>query len=216
VLPSISTYVITYFSCARFDRGNKRDLRVIASELSIKCTSKRYRRWAVYVAIMIALWPVGATLGLAVLLWRNRGKLNPEVPAEAIAQHHDQDDDVDGFQRERKRHRKAMDQLRKLAVRDEDDSVKGLEFLFEECVRFSRKKTPEECLVGTSRGAISSLSSKWFGASSYRPSSPSSIPAPCSKSSSASSARCSPTSSTPTTKRSSKYALSSFVQSILE
>ena len=54
VLPSISTFVITYFSCARFDRGDRKDLKVIAVELSVKCTSSKYKTWTVYAAIMIA------------------------------------------------------------------------------------------------------------------------------------------------------------------
>jgi len=78
-LPSISTYVITYFSCAHFDRGEQRDLRVIAGEPSIHCTSARYRLWAIYDAIMIAIWPVGATSAIACLLWCNRHKLNPNL-----------------------------------------------------------------------------------------------------------------------------------------
>jgi len=133
ILPSISTYVITYFSCARFDRGNKKDLKVIAAELSIKCTSKRYRRWAVYAAVMIAIWPVGATLATAVLLWSNRAKLNPTVlaPVDNDMARND-DDDVDGFQRERRRHANAMGELAKLKVRANDASIAGLEFLFED------------------------------------------------------------------------------------
>ena len=131
VLPSIATRVITYFSCARFDRGEKlRDLRVIAAELSIKCTSKRYRRWAVYDAIMVALWPVGATLGLAVLLFRNRAKLNPTVVQQAVAT--DRNHEIDGFEREQRRHAKAMSELSKLKVRNNDQSIAGLEFLFED------------------------------------------------------------------------------------
>jgi len=81
ILPSISTTVITYFSCIHFDRGNMKDLRVIATDLSVKCTSTRYRRWSFYVAIMIVIWPIGVTLSLALLLWCNRAKINPPLGA---------------------------------------------------------------------------------------------------------------------------------------
>mmetsp|Transcript_2290 Transcript_2290/g.7733 ORF Transcript_2290/g.7733 Transcript_2290/m.7733 type:complete len:1105 (+) Transcript_2290:2193-5507(+) len=155
-LPSISTYVITYFSCAHFDRGDQRDLRVIADEPSIRCASKRYRRWAIYDAIMIALWPVGATSAIALLLWRNRHALNPalasvdadadadatngpDVPAPSssstrkkLADDDNDDDVIEGFQRDRRRHLGAMGELAKLKIRNADESLKGLEFLFEE------------------------------------------------------------------------------------
>ena len=57
VLPSISSFVITYFSCVRFDRGNRRkyDLEVLAVELSVKCNSTRYKKWIPYAASMIAM-----------------------------------------------------------------------------------------------------------------------------------------------------------------
>ena len=139
VLPSISTYVVTYFSCARFDRGEQRDLRVMANELAIKCTSRRYQRWAVYVAIMIAVWPVGATCGLGVLLFRNRHRLNPRRPKQT-AVGRPALSGVDGFEREQRRHFNAMGELAKIKIRNADKSIAGLEFLFEDYVRsiFSR------------------------------------------------------------------------------
>ena len=130
ILPSIATTVLTYFSCARFDRGDENDLRVIGVELSIKCTSKRYRRWAIYDALMIVMWPVGVTLGIGVLLWRNRSKLNPKLPdpqnnqPQTPAEHR-----RDLAER---RHAKVMDELAKLELRDKDESLTGLEFLFED------------------------------------------------------------------------------------
>ena len=41
ILPSVSTYVITFFSCRKFDRGaGNRRLKVIAAELSIECAGE--------------------------------------------------------------------------------------------------------------------------------------------------------------------------------
>jgi len=124
---------VTYFSCARFDRGDRNDLRVIATELSVRCSSKRYRRWLVYDGVMIALWPVGTLLGLATLLFKNRKKLNPQVNhALQTRMSSDPDGDVDGFQLEKRRHAQAMGELSKLKVRNADESLRGLEFLYEE------------------------------------------------------------------------------------
>ena len=79
ILPSVSSYVITYLRCERFDRGDKKDLEVMAVELSVNCRSTRYKGWRIYDIIMIVIWPVGTTLGLAILLWLNRKELNPEI-----------------------------------------------------------------------------------------------------------------------------------------
>ena len=80
ILPSISTFVLTYFSCSRFaDDGTRRGLVVVTSELTIKCTNRRYRTWRVYAGIMIGIWPVGVPLVFATLLWANRAKLNPAL-----------------------------------------------------------------------------------------------------------------------------------------
>jgi len=132
VLPSVSTYLITFFSCQRFDRGNRGDLRVIATELSIRCTSRRYRRWACYAVLMIAVWPGGATMGLALLLWKHRAKLNPRVTSPMEFPTALTSRDLDGFARDRRRYSQAMEQLRKVAARNDDEAVKGLAFLFEE------------------------------------------------------------------------------------
>ena len=120
--------------CARFDRGTTRnDLRVIAVERDIKCTSKRYRRWRVYDAFMIFIWPVGAVLCVAMLLFKNRAKLNPALTDEAPPPQTGGATRGDGgFEREKRRHARAMGELRKLKLRSADDSISGLEFLFEE------------------------------------------------------------------------------------
>ena len=116
ILPSISTSVITYFSCPAFDRGHEK-LRVIATQLDIKCTSRRYRRWGIFTGLMIAVWPLGATTGLATLLWSHRTKLNPDVSKK--------------FTRKERKERRAYE-IEKLRLRNADPTISGLAFLFEE------------------------------------------------------------------------------------
>jgi len=130
ILPSISTSVLTYFSCSRFDDGFRRGLRVITSELSIKCTNKRYRKWRVYAGIMIGIWPVGVPLVFATLLWRDRAKLNPALDEPRRAK--DGVDKTEGLQRRERRHMEAINQREKLELRDADHSLEALKFAFED------------------------------------------------------------------------------------
>lgn len=111
-------------------------MKVIASELSIRCRGKRYNTWKIYVWEMIVVWPIGATLGIAVLLWRHRSKLNPSIPVDTSAKKKRRRSDtlVDGFQREQRRNKKAMDELLKLQIREQDETIRGLEFLYEDYV----------------------------------------------------------------------------------
>ena len=127
ILPSIATSVFTYFSCAAFDRGHgRRDLRVIATQLDIKCTTPRYRRWAVYTGFMIFVWPVGVVAMLAVILWTHRTKLNPRLEATT----HDLAADLLGGADAAPKC-EALDVV-KVHIRDADDSVATLSFLFED------------------------------------------------------------------------------------
>jgi len=136
VLPSISAYVITFFSCTHFDRGDGRDLVVVASELSIKCTGRRYRRWRVYDAMMVALYPAGMTSLIAVLLWSNRAKVNPRIQVASRSESSSEREaasDGDGrYARELRRHQRSLDELAKSELRDADDSIAGLKFLYDE------------------------------------------------------------------------------------
>lgn len=62
-LPGCSSYTFRYFSCLRFDRGvGRSDLRALAIDLTIRCTSARYKRWFVYVLFMI----IGASQSLCI------------------------------------------------------------------------------------------------------------------------------------------------------
>uniref|UniRef100_A0A7S3K1T8 Tyrosine-protein kinase ephrin type A/B receptor-like domain-containing protein n=1 Tax=Aureoumbra lagunensis TaxID=44058 RepID=A0A7S3K1T8_9STRA len=134
IIPSVSTEVITYFSCRHFDRGNHRvDLKIVASQLDIKCTGDRYKLFGIYSALMIVLWPVGVTLGLTVLLWRNRAHLNPPVIVDSNSREGGKkDEETDDFKKEKHRHATAMRELVKIKKRDEDESISSLEFFFEE------------------------------------------------------------------------------------
>jgi len=131
VLPSVSTSVITYFSCRHFDRGFDRggarsDLWVMASELAVKCTSTAYRRWRGYVAFQIFIWPVGATAAIAMLLFKHSTKLNPRVQAREV--------EISGdFGLAGRRYERAMREVEKVEQRKTHyDSIAGLEFLWEE------------------------------------------------------------------------------------
>jgi len=170
VLPSVSTAVISFFHCSRFDRGSfLPDARIMTVEPSIRCGGRRYRRWIVYNTLMLLVWPVGTPLVMASFLWKNRGKLNPALPSTIDAvrtdvqmEHHGtteeeakcadsretQQADVpverdpappaadaesaDAFQRVHRRYTDSLKELAKLKIRESDESVAGLTFLFAE------------------------------------------------------------------------------------
>ena len=138
VLPSISSTVIPFYACEKFKRGKdlqgeqRDDLHVLAVDLSIKCDNSRYRRWSPFVAMMIAVWPVGVPVGLAVLLWSNRAKLNPALPRFDLAPSERRTLECDGPEREQLRHAMAMEDHAKLKLRNEDESIAALEFIFED------------------------------------------------------------------------------------
>ncbi|KAJ8614287.1 hypothetical protein CTAYLR_001173 [Chrysophaeum taylorii] len=82
-LPTCSTNTFRYFSCVRYDRGHGRgDLHALQSDPSIQCTTARYKGWLWYVLLMIAIWPIGFPLGLTILLYCYKERLNPRLDAE--------------------------------------------------------------------------------------------------------------------------------------
>lgn len=53
-LPACSAYTFRYFSCLKFDRGDgKSALQALAIDPTIRCTSKRYKRWFWYGSTML-------------------------------------------------------------------------------------------------------------------------------------------------------------------
>ena len=84
---------------------------------------------------MIAVWPVGATLGLLILLWSKHKSLNPELTGKERQEVLDETilkyDDA-AFQRAQRKYVSAMEQIGKLKKRNKDESILGLEFFFEE------------------------------------------------------------------------------------
>jgi len=61
------------------------------------------------------------------LLFKHRTKLSPQVDREHTSQDH-----ARGFLRERRRHFVALGELAKIEIRNADESIAGLEFLYEE------------------------------------------------------------------------------------
>lgn len=134
-LPVASSWTFGYFNCVSFDRGDgENDLKVLMADPSVKCTSPRYHAWFAYVIFSCLVWPIGMPLGVGVLLWRNRRRLNPIIPDNYLARRSSSGtvEHTQAFQRERLRHKIAMQQLAKLDIRDKDKNLRFLEFVFEE------------------------------------------------------------------------------------
>lgn len=134
-LPGASSWTFSYFNCVRYDRGDgRKPMIVLMTDPSVKCTSPRYDAWFPYVVISCIVWPVGMPLGVGILLWSNRHRLNPpNVDKKFIARSSSLEEvQKHAFQREKDRHQVAMQQLAKLDVRDNDTSLRSLQFVFEE------------------------------------------------------------------------------------
>lgn len=137
-LTTSSTYTFQYFNCDKFNQGDNEDnLVILAIDPTIKCEAKgAYGAWRLYVALMITLWPIGMPLCVAVLLWANRRKLNPEFVKELS----DGDDNVartelrldDCFSREQRRYASIVKDAWKIEERNKDPTLKWLEFVYEE------------------------------------------------------------------------------------
>jgi len=146
-LPGCASYTLRYFQCLSFDAGaGEREWRVLAADLTVSCRSPSYGRWRPYAVLMIMVWPVGVPLCFAVILWRHRAQLDPDLDD-------DDDDDQRGVAQDKSPHRGPADatraelfhygrrqydvvleQTRKVRLRDSDASLDHLTFLFEECV----------------------------------------------------------------------------------
>lgn len=156
-LPGCSSYTFRYFSCLRFDRGvDRSDLRALAIDLTIRCTSARYKRWFVYVILMIigasrallvserydmrAVWPIGCPLVVGFILWRRRHRLNPslsaadlprnlggQVPANILED--DDEDLIKDFYRAQRHYKQVVRELAKIEKRNQDIPLKAFEFL---------------------------------------------------------------------------------------
>jgi len=144
-LPGCASYTLRYFQCLSFDAGTgEKEWRVLAADLTVSCRSRIYRRWRPYAIVMIMVWPVGIPLCFGLVLWRHRAQLDPPLDD------HDDDDGGGGERRDaavardgteemremfffrRQQYEVALQQIRKLDIRNRDSSLDHLTFLFEE------------------------------------------------------------------------------------
>ena len=133
--PGTAATVFRYFGCAKYDGDGDGDwIRVLRVDPTIRCSpagedgsGRAYRAWFPYVVAMLFVYPIGVPLAFAAILWRMRGRLNPDLGRKAAEAGAD-----DAFNVEVARHRVAMEQLAKLEKRAGDPALEPFVFLYED------------------------------------------------------------------------------------
>ncbi len=74
VLVSVSTTIFQVYQCQTFDNGET----YLVADYSISCNSDEYYFYRLYGTFMIFVYPIGIPLAYAVVLFRNRTKINPD------------------------------------------------------------------------------------------------------------------------------------------
>ena len=120
VFPSVSACVLRYFNCDFFEAidsdGSSRTIKVLLADYSISCDSAKYNGfYMAYALIMVMIYPIGIPCVCFVLLHRHRDQINPEL--ERLEDETDEEL-----------------QARALEVRDADEDIQHIAFLFDEHV----------------------------------------------------------------------------------
>ena len=132
VLPSVATTIFRYWGCAAFERGradgSTERIHVLLADYGVSCTSRKYKgAGTAYAIFMVFLYPVGIPLAYFVSLWRHRTSINPPLeplPGETESEL----------------------QLRKIAARDADPSIRHLRFLYDDYLPRSYQFVVFDCL----------------------------------------------------------------------
>ena len=120
VFPSVSACVLRYFNCDFFEAidsdGSSRTIQVLLADYSISCDSAKYNGfYMAYASLMVLIYPVGIPCICFVLLYRHRHQINPELERLEDETHEEL-------------------QARVLEVRDADEDIHHIAFLFDERV----------------------------------------------------------------------------------
>jgi hypothetical protein len=109
-----STIILQTFVCEDFDDGTS----YMYADYHLSCHTNTHQFYVLYAAFMVLLYPIGIPLFYLYLLWSNLSAINP--PTKRVV-------------KETERHIVSSEiiQLEKLNLRDNDDNITHLSFLFE-------------------------------------------------------------------------------------
>lgn len=135
-LPGASYYIFKYFNCVKYSTGRGDEpLKVLTIDADVRCSGRRYELWFWPVLLFIFIWPVGVPACFFIALFRWRKQLNPPLKDT------DQDDqEQEEILRRREgefglvyaRYLVSKQQMKKIAIRDADPSIRWLQFLYED------------------------------------------------------------------------------------
>lgn len=109
-----STTVLQAFVCENFDDGSS----YMYADYSLSCETDEHRKYVIYAAVMVFVYPLGIPLFYLYLLWSNLRAINP--PTKRVVK--DAERDIVSPE---------IIQLEKLNLRDNDDTITHLSFLYE-------------------------------------------------------------------------------------
>jgi hypothetical protein len=109
-----STIILQAFVCESFDDGSS----YMYADYSLSCQTQLHEQYVIYAAVMVIVYPIGIPLFYLYLLWSNLSSINP--PTKRVV-------------KDAERHIVSPEiiQLEKLKLRDSDDSITHLAFLYE-------------------------------------------------------------------------------------
>ena len=115
--------MLRYFNCDFFEAidsdGSSRTIKVLLADYSISCDSDKYNGFFMgYALFMVVIYPIGVPCFFFGLLHRHRDQINPEL--ERLEDETDEEL-----------------QLRKIEVRDANEDIQHIAFLFDERVTAS-------------------------------------------------------------------------------
>jgi hypothetical protein len=109
-----STIILQSFVCEDFDDGTS----FMYADYSLSCHTTLHHQYVIYASVMVIIYPIGIPLFYLYLLWSNLSAINP--PTKRVV-------------KDTERHIVSPEiiQLEKLKLRDNDETISHLAFLYE-------------------------------------------------------------------------------------
>lgn len=85
ILPSVARTICQSFRCVEYDGSDGMTHKYLLADMQIDCSSNTYDFVVGYASVAVLIWPIGVPLGLFMLLWPQRHRLDPKAETEVEA-----------------------------------------------------------------------------------------------------------------------------------